>query len=99
MKLNEEQIIGNLADSPDWTRKDEKWLTRKYRFPKFMGAIDFVNQVAQISEEHNHHPFISIDYKMVTLTITSWNAGGLTDLDFKIIKVFDSAFDTLKSAN
>ncbi|WP_029192423.1 4a-hydroxytetrahydrobiopterin dehydratase [Paenibacillus harenae] len=92
MKLTEEQIALGLAEIEGWKREDGKWIAKKYRFQTFMDGIEFVNRIAVISERLNHHPFISIDYKMVTLRMTSWHAGGLTELDFTAAAQFNGAF-------
>ncbi|MGM0883133.1 MAG: 4a-hydroxytetrahydrobiopterin dehydratase [Bacillota bacterium] len=92
MKLTEEQIEESLAASDGWKREDGKWIVKKYRFRTFLDGIEFVNRVAQASEKLNHHPFISIDYKMVTLRMTTWHDGGLTELDFIAAAEFDRAF-------
>lgn len=88
-KLSPAEIQERLTTVPDWKLTDEKWIERKYRFREFLKGIDFVHMVAQISENANHHPFISIDYKVVTLKISSWNAKGLTALDFDLAKKYD----------
>ncbi len=97
MKLNDEQIAARLADMEGWVRKDEKWMMKKYRFKAFLHGIEFVNEVAQISENRNHHPFISIDYKMVTLNLTTWKAGGLTELDFALAGEYDEAYTAIRA--
>ncbi|MEH7012228.1 4a-hydroxytetrahydrobiopterin dehydratase, partial [Neobacillus niacini] len=43
------------------------------------------------------HPFISIDYKVVTLRISSWNARGLTALDFELATKYDEFYLQMKS--
>lgn len=91
-KLNEESIAGYLEKADGWKLEESKWIVKKYRFREFLSAIQFVNEIAQISERLNHHPFISIDYKAVTLRMTSWNAGGLTKLDFTSAAEFDRAY-------
>ena len=91
MRLSEEQIEAKLAAGGGWVREDGKWIVKKYRFRAFMDAIAFVNRVAEEAERLNHHPFISIDYKLVTLRLTSWHAGGLTELDFVAAEAFDRA--------
>ena len=92
MKWNEEQIRNGLAERSDWKREDGKWIVRKYRFPSFREAMGFVNAVADIAERMKHHPFITIEYKVVTLRLTSWNAGGLTGLDFAAADEYDRTF-------
>lgn len=93
-KLTEMQIEESLQQLKDWKRIDEKWITRRYRFKQFMDGIDFVQAIAKYSEDVNHHPFMSIDYKVVTLKITSWNAGGLTELDFQCAKKYNEIYES-----
>lgn len=92
MKLTEDQIEESLAASDGWKREESKWIVKKYRFRTFLDGINFVNLIAQASEQLNHHPFISIDYKMVTLRMTTWHDGGLTELDFTAAAAFDRAY-------
>lgn len=91
-RLNEEDLKQHLEQYPDWQRKDDKWLMRKYRFREFMDGIAYVHNVALAAEQLNHHPMIAIDYKMVTLSVTSWSAGGITLLDFELMKQCDQLF-------
>ena len=44
----------------------------------------FVNQVAELAESADHHPDILINYKRVTLTLSTHSAGGLTEKDFDL---------------
>ncbi|MBO8165186.1 MAG: 4a-hydroxytetrahydrobiopterin dehydratase [Brevibacillus sp.] len=83
-RLTDQQIAEQLTAAAGWVRTDEKWIEKKYRFKSFMDGIAFVNKVAELSEQHDHHPLIAIDYKLVTLRLSSWNAGGLTDLDLRM---------------
>jgi len=92
MKLAEEQIADRLRQLGTWERTDEKWIVRKYRFPSFPAAIAFVNRVAETAEAMNHHPMISIDYRMVGLRLTTWHAGGLTELDFRSAETYDKIY-------
>jgi 4a-hydroxytetrahydrobiopterin dehydratase len=92
MKLPEERIVELLNRAEGWNREDAKWIVKKYRFKEFLRGVEFVNEVAQIAERLNHHPMIAIDYKMVTLRLTTWSAGGLTELDFTSAAEYDQAF-------
>ncbi|MGZ4160310.1 MAG: 4a-hydroxytetrahydrobiopterin dehydratase [Neobacillus sp.] len=95
-KLTEQVIQEKLASVPNWKLTEEKWIERKYRFQEYLNGIEFVQSVANLSEKANHHPFISIDYKLVTLKITSWHAKGLTELDFELAKKYDDLFLQVK---
>ncbi|MDD9270595.1 4a-hydroxytetrahydrobiopterin dehydratase [Paenibacillus sp. GCM10023248] len=92
MKLGQTEITERLERLSGWTTDDHKWMMRKYRFAAFMQGIDFVNRIAGIAEADNHHPMIAVDYKMVTLRLTSWHAGGLTELDFRSAAKYDEAY-------
>lgn len=92
MKLSEEQVAEQLTVIAGWEREDGKWIVKKYRFSEYLDGIQFVNRIAQAAEQLNHHPLIAIDYKLVTLRLTSWHAGGLTELDFTAAAEFDRQF-------
>ncbi|MDI3328330.1 MAG: 4a-hydroxytetrahydrobiopterin dehydratase [Alicyclobacillaceae bacterium] len=95
MKLTEEQIQERLPEIPEWSL-DGKRISRRFRFSSFPEAVRFVGAVAEVAERRNHHPFISIDYKVVTLQLTTWHAGGLTELDFEEAKELDELYDRMK---
>ncbi|MGE5704279.1 MAG: 4a-hydroxytetrahydrobiopterin dehydratase, partial [Clostridia bacterium] len=71
---------------------------RKYRFKAFADGIQFVNRIAVLADQYDHHPLIAIDYKLVTLRLSSWNAGGLTDLDLKMAAEMNEIFTAMKNA-
>ncbi|MGV3489109.1 MAG: 4a-hydroxytetrahydrobiopterin dehydratase [Tuberibacillus sp.] len=87
-----DEIENILNQQEGWTVEDEKWLRKRFRFSEFLQGISFVNEIAKLSEEVNHHPFISIDYKVVTLKLTSWRMKGITDLDLELIQKYDALY-------
>ena len=95
-KLSEADVHEKLTDNPNWKLVDEKWIQRKYRFKDYLNGIEFVQNVAQLSEKMNHHPFISIDYKLISIKITSWRARGLTALDFTLAEKYDELYLQIK---
>lgn len=95
-RLSEEAIQDALARLEDWKRADEKWLQKKFRFRNFLSGVEFVQQVAEYAEGKNHHPFISIDYKRVTLKISSWQMKGITDLDVEMTEHFDVLYEEME---
>jgi len=92
VKLSEERIAERLKGLEGWKRDDAKWISAKFRFAAFMDAVDFVNEVARTAEAMNHHPMIAIDYKMVTLRLTTWHAGGLTEADFDAAEAYNRSY-------
>jgi 4a-hydroxytetrahydrobiopterin dehydratase len=87
-KLNAAQIKTALQTAPDWKRQGST-ITRTFQFKDFPMAIKFVNAVAQLAESAWHHPDIDIRWNKVTLTLTTHDAGGLTEKDFELAKQFD----------
>ena len=73
----------------DWKQTDDA-LERDYEFPDFKAAMWFVNRVADLAEERNHHPDILVHgWNKVRLTLTSHDAGGLTERDHALASAID----------
>lgn len=87
-KLTAPQIKAALATLPDWKKRGGT-ITRTYVFKDFPVAVKFVNGVAKLAEKVWHHPDIDIRWSRVTLTLTTHDAGGLTQKDFSLAKQFD----------
>jgi 4a-hydroxytetrahydrobiopterin dehydratase len=81
--LSQAETATHLSARPDW-RIEKGELVRTFQFETFSAAIAFVNQVAQVAEEANHHPDIDIRYNRVRLALVSHDAGGLTSKDFAL---------------
>ena len=64
-------------------------ITKLYKFPDFKEAMGFVNRVADLAEEADHHPDILIRYNKVTLTLSTHSAGGLTEKDSQLARKID----------
>jgi 4a-hydroxytetrahydrobiopterin dehydratase len=78
--LSPAEIEEILHTNPEWKLKDGK-LVREWTFPNFPEAMAFVNRVAAIAEDANHHPDIDIRYNRVLLALVSHDAGGITQRD------------------
>jgi 4a-hydroxytetrahydrobiopterin dehydratase len=87
-KLDEAKIISALASIPNWKLSDAA-IVRTYEFKDFPAAIKFVEVAAALAEQAWHHPDIDIRWNKVTLTLTTHDAGGLTEKDFALARQFD----------
>tara|TARA_B100001059_G_scaffold10456_2_gene8521 strand:- start:11862 stop:12137 length:276 start_codon:yes stop_codon:yes gene_type:complete len=88
-RLEPDQIEAGLSLLSEWTVSGEN-LQRTISFADFRQAIAFVNKLADAAEAASHHPDIMIRYGKVTLTLTTHDAGGLTQKDFEMAAVIDS---------
>jgi 4a-hydroxytetrahydrobiopterin dehydratase len=74
---------------PDWRLADDR-LSRKFRFPDFQQALDFVNRVGAIAEEMGHHPDIHLGWGRADIETWTHDAGGITALDFQLAAKIDA---------
>lgn len=86
--LNEDEIGLRLRRMP-WEREGDE-IVREWRFDDFAEAVVFVNRVAEVAEDVNHHPDIFLHgWNKVKLALTNHSAGGLTETDFAMAARFD----------
>ena len=77
-----------MSTPTGWTETSGA-LERTFELSSFAEAIAFVNRVAELAEQENHHPDIAVSYKRVTLRWTSHSAGGITDQDYALAERSD----------
>jgi len=87
--LKETDIRKKLKGILGWSIKNGE-IFRTYAFSNFISAMAFVNHVADLAEQMDHHPDILIQYQKVTLTLSTHSAGGLTNLDFDLARNIDA---------
>ena len=74
----------------EWTlAEDGNSIRRKFTFRDFNEAFGFMTRVALAAEKMDHHPDWSNVYKTVDVTLNTHDAGGLTELDFKLARKMD----------
>jgi 4a-hydroxytetrahydrobiopterin dehydratase len=91
-KLGEEAIGEALVGLDGWTRSgDGVAIEKSYRFKSFREAFGFMTEAALAAEKFNHHPEWFNVYSRVDVRLTNHDAGGLTELDFKLAAAMDKA--------
>src|SRR3989344_5677625 len=81
--LTEEEIKKYLQElKTEWRVKDNKKISREFKFKSFKEAMDFVNQAAELAEKEDHHPDMLISYRRVVMEFTTHAIGGLSENDF-----------------
>ncbi len=83
---------GQLAATlPDWRMaKDRDALYRAFKFRDFSAAWGFMSRVALLAEKHDHHPEWSNVYNKVEITLTTHDAGGLSERDVAMASAIDA---------
>jgi len=67
---------------PQWNVVNEHHITRKFTFPDFKQALDFVNRVGELAEQQGHHPDILLTWGKAEITMWTHKINGLTQSDF-----------------
>lgn len=82
-KLSDLEIQRALGSLPGWSRRGDV-LTKTYTFEKFADGIALVDRVARIADEMDHHPDIDIRYTKVLMSLSTHDAGGITQSDLTL---------------
>jgi 4a-hydroxytetrahydrobiopterin dehydratase len=89
-RLSEPQIAEKLRALPDWSESGGV-IQRTYQFKDFLASMKFVHAVATLAEKRQHHPDILIRWNKVTLSLSTHDAGGITQRDFDLARECDDA--------
>ena len=88
-KLTDSEIQKNLEKLNGWTVQNGK-LHKEFQFDNFVAAFGFMTQLALIAESMNHHPEWFNVYNRVTIDMSTHDADGITELDFKFAEHADA---------
>ena len=85
---SEDEARPRLVFLDGWDFNDDG-IEKTYEFRDFIAAFSFMTRVAIEAEKLEHHPEWSNVYNRVKIRLTTHDAGGLTDLDFKLADIID----------
>ena len=78
---------------PLWTvqSSEPKSIRRRFKAQNFLAAMAFLNLVAEVAEQNNHHPDLGLsNYRDVELTLSTHDAGGLSLNDLILAAKIDT---------
>lgn len=86
--LTDEQIAAALQELGGWARHDERSaLVRVFEFKDFNEAFGFMTRVALHAEALNHHPEWFNVWNKVEVTLSTHDAGGITEKDVTLARL------------
>jgi 4a-hydroxytetrahydrobiopterin dehydratase len=89
-KLDQKARAEALAALDGWTPVDGRdAISRRFVFHDFVAAFGFMTRAALVAEKMDHHPEWSNVYRTVDVTLTTHDAGGVTDKDIALAKAMD----------
>ena len=91
-KLNQQEIDQKLNNlHQDWQQEGD-FIKREFVFENFVLAFGFMTTVAIEADNANHHPDWQNVYNKVNISLSTHEAGGLTDRDFDLAAKIDKLF-------
>lgn len=90
--LKGQQLADLQQQVPQWQVVREHHLTRDFKFPDFLQALEFVNRVGAVAEEQGHHPDILLTWGRVEITLWTHKIDGLTESDFIMAAKIDQLY-------
>ncbi len=90
MRLDEKHIKQRLTELSNPWQVREGALVFTFAFKDFLEAIAFVDKIAELAEQADHHPDIDIRHNKVTIALSTHGEGGLTEKDFALAGEIDT---------
>ncbi|HEY7458637.1 MAG TPA: 4a-hydroxytetrahydrobiopterin dehydratase [Xanthobacteraceae bacterium] len=81
------QALSKLAGWSEVQGRDA--IARKFVFKNFSEAFGFMTRAALVAEKLDHHPEWINVYKTVEVTLSTHDAGGVTELDVKLAEAMN----------
>jgi 4a-hydroxytetrahydrobiopterin dehydratase len=79
--LNRVMVEGYLAGLPGWEEVQGE-IVKTFTFKNYYQTMAFVNAVAWIAHQEDHHPDLEVGYKTCKVKYTTHAIGGLSENDF-----------------
>ncbi|MFN2557797.1 MAG: 4a-hydroxytetrahydrobiopterin dehydratase [Nitriliruptorales bacterium] len=93
--LSDQEIEGALAELPGW-EFDGEAITKTYALSSFREAIEFINDIADVAEDANHHPDLEIYYDKVVVSFRTHSADAVTDKDVEMAREVEALVTELE---
>ncbi len=87
-RLSPDEVAG-WADARRGWKVRENAIRKRFAFASFRASIVFVNRVATLADEHDHHPDIDVRYDKVYVTLSTHDSGGVTQKDLNLAERID----------
>jgi len=90
-ELTESERAAAQSALAEWVlAREGKAIEREFAFADFSEAFAFMTRVALLAEQHDHHPEWFNVYNRVEITLTTHDAGGLSQRDIAMAEAIDA---------
>ncbi|GAB1855650.1 4a-hydroxytetrahydrobiopterin dehydratase [Flavobacteriaceae bacterium MHTCC 0001] len=94
-KLSEQDIEARLLQFPDWEYYDNA-IHAEFEFENFKDCFSAMSRIAFECEALNHHPNWSNVYNILTISLSTHDAGGITIKDFKLAEAIETIVEPVE---
>lgn len=97
--MDPQAVLALQASLPGWSLSaDGRAISRRFRFADFHATMAYVNGLAAVAHEQDHHPDLRVGYNYCEVLFTTHDAGGLTTLDATCARAAQALFDATGTA-
>ena len=83
--LTSEEVNIKIAEVNSW-KVISGSLQKEFEFVNFVKAIEFINQIAEVAEEQEHHPVITNSYNYLKIELKTHDVNGISNKDLSLQK-------------
>lgn len=87
--LKDAEIRERLKPLKGWSYEGA-FITKTFEFKRFMDGMSFIDSVAKVAEEQEHHPDIHVVYTSITLSVQTHSEGGVTEWDLELVEAIEA---------
>lgn len=73
------------------------FISKTFEFKRFMDGVSFVEAVAKVAEDQEHHPDMHIRYTTITLSVQTHSEGGVTEWDLDLAGAIEAMLKRKKN--
>ena len=91
--LTQERVNQYLSEIQQWNiSENQQNISRTFKLKNYKKTVQFVNAIATIADQENHHPDITFGYNTCNVIYSTHSAGGITLFDFICASQIDQVF-------
>lgn len=93
--LSATQIIANLAKTGGWKLHGDGAdlaIEKTYKFENFLKTMAFVNAIAYLAEQQDHHPELLLTYSTCSVRFNTHDVQGVSRSDFECATLVDALY-------
>ncbi len=89
--LSQDEAKNLLQQLDSWTLSDNR-ISKTFEFKNYYQVLAFVNAVAWMTHQEDHHPDMSVSYNQCRVEYSTHAIGGLSENDFICAAKVDALF-------